>query len=1102
MAENLNDFKRPVKDTEELDRLIELSDYTKQHAQVLSQINALTYCFKTKDLRPINDGSSYYVFALYKDYVIASTNNSKPEFVSKVSPNINKAINPKLAGYGPLLQIRFKESKAHGKYTKDIYEIEQDYQQQLQEQYQTINEHKQELGWMKEYDQELEWIAHRKEALTSRKQDQRDKEELEALEQHEQEYTANGLLGFIQEKRKREQRKQESIAKQKRQETLRRKNQAKEQQTQPIEQNNGEQQTHPINEDKQTQPIEPNNGEKQTKLSNGTKQEKQPIEPSNRTQAINELSLDFDISKPYITAPINAFSSVRANYETLLQAITRELNKNDTAFIDYTAGATNEHTLVPLSDRFCDNIILYYFLPEEDVANIPALAKWLARHKQEEEKEETGGRIIEALTQYLPENTQKLVRVFNTLDIPITKTNIKPTQPAVKDGKIAQMLKVALPDVPLDKVLRLVIVDNCLELLQANGFYINDIDITQDFTGLIDKAQVIRYLIETHDFHLQGDNAQADHTILDNSDKVGNNCLTFITSDDISTVRYKFYNKFVQSMESPSVRGGVGSHIADWVHNPEQILRNSIAKSLDTGILRLEITFYLNNQTLTKSYLMEHMDYLQNLLPPSLIYYQPIPKQWELFCSSITSNLCVVDLDNKAALLSYSINSLTSKTNGVFVSKTTTNKLSNILKLFTFNTPIILVLFIRNGESLCFQYKAFIKELIPDKKLQALPTYLTSGKKEFAIKTQEETQPQQMGLIDLPNVSLSYSPKLQVATKKTNKVPVVFSPVSYDLLQFPNCSRRRRLNNAAEEDSTIKLIQLHKQQLQAIKQNNEEQKQNTDFTDLLNRLQAEKQETIDKLTNINNVRDNKAKLLKLLNKPIGNVSTLTALEPSTKLYIYGVRYTNGRYGETVIMAANTEPNNSSLKLYWANTTAKQVIDTNKETWGFVAPNVILSATDKPLALLEIRDHYYNKSRNKCVSIVCIPIITTATNVIDEETIDGKATDLSEQLRQITAQQTKALNESPLLIRDQKLVAKESIDSMVKEGDVVSITACYSFRKSYIVQCSINNESLQCLKSNRFLDEILDKQTTKFSVMVGVRKLHPKSRRTCFSFLLE
>ena len=95
------------------------------------------------------------------------------------------------------------------------------------------------------------------------------------------------------------------------------------------------------------------------------------------------------------------------------------------------------------------------------------------------------------------------------------------------------------------------------------------------------------------------------------------------------TVRYKFYNKFIQSIESPSVRGKIGSHIADWLYNPDEQLRNSINDSLDTVLLRLEITFYINNNAVSEEYIHNHLNYLTELLPPELIYYNSINYQWK-----------------------------------------------------------------------------------------------------------------------------------------------------------------------------------------------------------------------------------------------------------------------------------------------------------------------------------------------------------------------------------------------------------------------------------------------------------------------------------------
>ena len=95
---------------------------------------------------------------------------------------------------------------------------------------------------------------------------------------------------------------------------------------------------------------------------------------------------------------------------------------------------------------------------------------------------------------------------------------------------------------------------------------------------------------------MEGSNNDGDYVIMDNDKLVGKNCLTFIHNTEHGKVRYKFYNKFVQSIESPSVRGKIGSHIADWLYNPDEQLRNSINDSLDTGLLRLEITFYIKHK--------------------------------------------------------------------------------------------------------------------------------------------------------------------------------------------------------------------------------------------------------------------------------------------------------------------------------------------------------------------------------------------------------------------------------------------------------------------------------------------------------------------------
>jgi hypothetical protein len=125
--------------------------------------------------------------------------------------------------------------------------------------------------------------------------------------------------------------------------------------------------------------------------------------------------------------------------------------------------------------------------------------------------------------------------------------------------------------------------------------------------------------------------------IIDNNSLVFCNCLTFVRGTDNGTVRYKFYNKFVQSMESPSVRGKVGYNVADWCNNPEKELYYAIPKSLETELLRLEITFYRHNtrKQIDPGFIESQMDHLEQLIPQHLLFHNCIAKQYELLLERV-----------------------------------------------------------------------------------------------------------------------------------------------------------------------------------------------------------------------------------------------------------------------------------------------------------------------------------------------------------------------------------------------------------------------------------------------------------------------------------
>jgi hypothetical protein len=202
-------------------------------------------------------------------------------------------------------------------------------------------------------------------------------------------------------------------------------------------------------------------------------------------------------------------------------------------------------------------------------------------------------------------------------------------------------------------------------------------------------------------------------------------------------------------MERPGVRSVIGNHFMDWCNNPEKELKEAIKESLDSELLRLEITFYQLNTTelLTQKFVEERMDFLTECIPTDLLYYIPIATQWQLLLDNVSSNIVIVGIEQKCALITFFLNKETGKTNGFYVKSVTNNKLSNILKLYTFNIPIIVVLLKRDGDNINIQQDTYTK-MLENAKLPGLQkhdtrvdtaripdmfTYTTTGQKNIFL---------------------------------------------------------------------------------------------------------------------------------------------------------------------------------------------------------------------------------------------------------------------------------------------------------------------------------------------------------------------------------
>ena len=200
----------------------------------------------------------------------------------------------------------------------------------------------------------------------------------------------------------------------------------------------------------------------------------------------------------------------------------------------------------------------------------------------------------------LGKTTANIKFAINHIGLSIKKQHMKPTRNKYtanenfynRSSDQIKMLKVQLDQFPSDKVIEVLSNTEIVKFLSDNNNFINDIEFTQDFSGLINKEVVITSLLSNRDSRMQGFYDLATHTTLDNDFKNSRSCLNFIQHTNNGDIRYEFYRKFVQNLENRSFKDLVGSDIGGYISKPKDKLEKAFMPATDTRTLRLEITFF------------------------------------------------------------------------------------------------------------------------------------------------------------------------------------------------------------------------------------------------------------------------------------------------------------------------------------------------------------------------------------------------------------------------------------------------------------------------------------------------------------------------------
>ena len=166
--------------------------------------------------------------------------------------------------------------------------------------------------------------------------------------------------------------------------------------------------------------------------------------------------------------------------------LNKRINKSDFAYIDYSVGGSNNQSINPLNELFCDKIIV--FTPIENI--------YLFKLNDNIERENDINHIYEEL---LGKTTAKIKFAFNHIGLPKNKKQIKPTSIKyivnenyiIKTSDYIYMLKVNLDQFPSDKLIDILSNTKNLKFSSDNNIFINDIDFTQDFSGLFNKEKIL-----------------------------------------------------------------------------------------------------------------------------------------------------------------------------------------------------------------------------------------------------------------------------------------------------------------------------------------------------------------------------------------------------------------------------------------------------------------------------------------------------------------------------------------------------------------------------------------------------------------------------------
>ena len=446
-------------------------------------------------------------------------------------------------------------------------------------------------------------------------------------------------------------------------------------------------------------------------------------------------------------------------HEVILRSLQADKYLGDIKDVNINKYSTSKsHLLVSVSEIFCDNIMLYKIMKKEDTIreNNQLLLNTNNRKITNLEIKECfskGGLVLNALDVKIKhvisansENTKSYIlsRVNKNLKI---------------DDKIATF-KVSLSDLKLGAIIEKI--PSILINLEEKGFFILDVDITQDFKGSFDENDV-KKIFEDHEFLLL--------------DSFSNTCVSCIHDD----CRIKVYNKTACQFKSPGLTVNFGSNLFNYLNCTQERLGKSFEETIEEGLIRIEITSNSFNKGLSM------LEQIKMCLTDLTIYYTPSYLQLKSLTDEIKQTVCILDREQQKYYFCYYCDSSTNKFIGYSSSKCKFTETSYKLILSMFSIKGIPTIFIDIQEKK--PTKIMLRTFIKDKG----ETIITSSSSMFSVLAKDISK------YKLDRTGINFTTLYK--TYKINSAPL------FDIKEIENISdlsikicNKRNLNKLIEKE--------------------------------------------------------------------------------------------------------------------------------------------------------------------------------------------------------------------------------------------------------------------------------------------------------------